>query len=98
MCEKRSLSIQDKLALQSWLKSGASLAYVESLNPNGLVGSTRFSPRAVRAFRLYWSWSAIRLHGEAGAWQERYEQRCGKAALAKRIARARNKVSQFFCV
>lgn len=86
---KISLSLDDRRLLESWVRMGASLDYVESLNPNGLVENERFSPMAVRVFRLYWSWSAIRLHGEAGAWQERFEKRRGKSALDNRIARAK---------
>lgn len=86
-----ALTWQDKLVLQSWLRSGVSLAYVEALVQRGLVENTSYSDNAVRAFKLIWSWSAVRLTGEAGSAQARYELKCSKQALDKRIERARRK-------
>lgn len=80
------MNIKDTLILQQWLRSGASLADVERAQRIGLVGNVRFTERAVRAYRLLWTWGAARF---SSAEQDRYCGKCGYPALQRRIARAR---------
>jgi hypothetical protein len=83
------MQLQDKVTLANWLRSGATLADVERADPIGIVGNVRFTENARRAFRLLWSWSAMRFASRAGAAQDRYCERCGYRALQRRIDRAR---------
>lgn len=84
------MKMRDQIQLVNWLRSGASLAEVESVSPIGLVGNVRFSPAAVRAYKLIWAWSAPRFHGEAGSAQERFYTKRGAAATMRRIDRCRS--------
>lgn len=81
--------MKDRLVLANWLAAGATLAEVEGASRIGLVENERFTENARRAFRLIWVWSVPRLGGIAGSLQERYYQRCGREALSRRHARAR---------
>lgn len=85
------MDMKDTLQLQAWLRARLSLAEVEAIEPVGLVGNSRFSPAAVRAFRLLWRWSAPRLTDPA---QDRYVDRCGRAARDRRIERCRHHIAR----
>lgn len=85
------MDMKDRLQLGTWLRARVSLKEVEAVSPFGLVGNERFSPAAVRAFRLLWRWSTVRLSDPA---QGRYLDRCGRAALDRRIARCREHVAR----
>lgn len=85
------MNMQDTIQLGYWLAGRVSLAEVERVESVGLVGNTRFSEQAVRAYRLAWTWTGINFT-EA---QNRYYERCGSAALDRRIARARRRVNRF---
>lgn len=79
---------RDKTQLAVWLRTGATLAEVETTAHLGLVGNTRFTNQAVRAYKLIWTWSAARFSGLAGISQERLYDRCGPEVLQRRMARA----------
>lgn len=87
--EETSMEMKDRLALAAWLRSGASLTDVNSLNRYGAVENERFTEQARRAFYLIWSWSAWRTEGEAGDKQYRYLKARGVEALERRHQRAR---------
>ncbi|MBM5458595.1 hypothetical protein H8F21_13580 [Pseudomonas sp. P66] len=82
------MELKDRIQLARWLKCGATLAEVEDASHVGLVDNTRFTAVAVRAYKLLWTWSAPRFVGEAGHVQERYYDRCGRAAYNRRLERA----------
>lgn len=89
------MDMKDTLQLHQWLASKASLADVESASPYGLVGNVRFSPAAVRAYRLAWSWSAHRFGGPIGWRQETLWKRHGREFVEHRIARTRARIERF---
>ena len=89
------LSPRDLEVLSVWLRAKFSLDDVLSISSYGLVGNERFSHKAVRAFVMIWSWSAVRLEGDAGMRQSRFEQKCGKDKLDMRIIRVQQRVAQF---
>ncbi len=82
------MSPKDRQVLAAWLRSRASLKEVEAIAPVGLVENERFTPTALRAFRLLWTWSAFRFSGPAGRAQDRFFDRRGPLALTRRIERA----------
>jgi hypothetical protein len=83
------LTLKDKCVLQSWLRSGATLAQVEAIERIGLVGNERFTEAARDRFVLLWTWSTYRFHGQAGMLQDSYERQYGLTALLRRINRVR---------
>lgn len=87
MRKTQGMTIKDQLVLASWLQQKLSLDEVMQAQQMGLVGNARFSNQAIRAYQIIWSWSAIRLHGEAGENQARFEAKCGKDRLNARISR-----------
>lgn len=88
----KPMNLEDTLILQSWLRSNASLAEIESANPIGLVGNQRFSESAVRAYRLIWNWTAFRFSSPE---QNRVYNKCGHQFVARRIARVQEWVEKF---
>lgn len=82
------MEMKDKLAVSTWLKSGASLADVETVANVGIVGNVRFTPQAVRAYKLLWTWCAFRFAGSAGRKQDNFFNKCGSTMFHNRLARA----------
>lgn len=94
------METKDKIQLQRWVTSGASLAEVESVERFGIVGNERFTERARDVYVWLWTWGAARFSGAAGAAQESLYRRHGMAALNRRYARvsrmlARIKTGEF---
>lgn len=84
------MDLKNTMQLSYWLRSGASLEDVERTSPVGMVGNQRYDvDQAQRAYRLLWTWGSHRYTGEAARQQERFMERCGPAALGRRMARAR---------
>lgn len=81
------MSPQDREALRRWIVSGSSLNDVLRARTEGLVGNTRFSPRAVRFFVELWTWSAPRYSGPAGKRQDRAYAWGGMQFLHNRMQR-----------
>lgn len=88
------MDARDLQAVQYWLRAGLSLADVESLRSEGLVGNLRFSPCATRLFAILWRWSAPRFSGDAGEHQDRYYHRRGASALARRLTRCQHHIQR----
>ena len=80
------MNLRDRLQVLTWIAAKVSLAEVEAVDRFGLVDNERFSPDAVRAYRLLWRWSAFRFSDAA---QARFQARCGRAALERRFERCR---------
>lgn len=94
------MEMKDKIQLQRWINSGASLAEVESVSRFGLVNNERFTERAREVYVWLWTWSTARFSGTAGALQDRLHRRRGMAALNRRYTRvsrilARIKAGEF---
>lgn len=94
------MEMKDKIQLQRWVASGASLAEVESVSRFGLVDNERFTERAREVYRWLWTWGAPRFSGTANAMQERVYAKHGMPALNRRYARvsrilARIKAGEF---
>lgn len=87
--EDSGMELKDRVQLAMWLRTGATLAEVECATSTGVVGNTRYTNSAVRAYRLIWTWAAPRFGGEAGKAQDKLYERCGRDSLARRMARAR---------
>lgn len=81
--------MKDRLALSTWLRTGASLRSVEEASPYGLVENLRFTPAAKRAFKLLWTWTAPRLGGEPGRQHDRAYRKLGRELYNRRIERAK---------
>jgi hypothetical protein len=79
--------MKDQIVLRNWLRSGATLAEVESVSRFGLVDNERFTEQARRAYKLLWTWSASRFAGVAGLKQERAYARLGSDGLRRRFER-----------
>lgn len=86
------MNMQDTRALDKWLRSGATLASVEKAAHIGLLGNERFSPQAVRAYRILWEWSALRLSSSR---QEQAYRKIGQTKLMRRIERCNRWIAKF---
>ncbi|MPS48524.1 hypothetical protein [Methylobacillus sp.] len=82
-----SLTVTDKTRVAMWLRSCASLNDVMSSSTVGIVGNVRHTHRAQRVFYLLWVWSVPRFSDKAGAMHDKYYNRMGGAAYARRIER-----------
>lgn len=91
------MNVHDLIQVQTWIKTYATLADVENAERVGLVENVRFSAQAKRLFTLLWYWSAPRFHGCAGQQQDRFYQKCGPAALERRIKRCQNIIQRLIC-
>lgn len=78
---------KDINTLTNWVKGRASLRSVEEVSRYGLVENERFTENARRAYRLIWGWSAVRLSGPYGTWQDRVFDRWGASFVDRRIQR-----------
>lgn len=88
--------IKDQIVLRNWLRSGATLAEVESVSQFGLVDNERFTEQARRAYKLLWTWSAPRFAGVAGMKQDRAYARIGGDRLRRRFERC-NRIIAKLC-
>lgn len=84
----------DVIQVEKWLKNKVSLEEAEKTSSVGLVDNIRFTPNALRLYRLLWCWSAQRFSGDYGIMQERYYKRRGMAALNRRIARCQKYIER----
>lgn len=84
---------KDIIAVERWLRSGASLYEVETTPRFGLVDNERWTPQAVRLYRLIWEWSAYRLNSER---QDRAYRRLGTEGIKRRIERCHRLVRKHF--
>ncbi len=84
----------ETMILRGWLTSHASLGEVLRAQRLGLLGNERFNERTRDWFVLLWTWSAPRFGSIAGQLQDRYYNRCGKAAYERRIARCQKLIQR----
>lgn len=85
------MEMKDILAVSIWLRGRCSLADVEAADPTGLLGNTRFTPQAVRLYRLLWLWSGFR----SGPEHDRAWERLGSVGYARRLARCQKWIAKF---
>lgn len=84
-----NMTAKDRLVLARWIRSGATLGQVEDTASVGIVGNKRFTPAAVRAYKLVWLWCSHRFGGEMGRRQQRAYNRLGKDRFQRRLERGR---------
>lgn len=89
------LNMKDSIQLSNWLRGGATLGEVESVERFGLVENERFTEAARERFRFIHRWSAPRFCGQSGEAQERFYLMHGWAALDRRIARVNAAVGRW---
>lgn len=90
-----NMTIKDRNQLAWWLAGNATLAEVLAIPSIGLVDNERFTPAAVRAFRLAWEWSAPRFEGRIGKRQDDLHARHGPSFLRRRHERCQRMVQRF---
>jgi len=86
--------MQDRIQVERWIQSNATLGDVLDTSAHGLVDNERFTYRAKRFYIRLWTWGAVRYSGRASEEQEQFYKRMGKDAFFRRIDRTQAIISK----